>query len=518
VSITRRRFLNRLCATSAKAIVANGVCTRLALTELWGTRSAGPGLASKLANDPLRPQFHLMPAANWMNDPNGPIFYKGRYHMFFQYNPNGAFWGTMHWAHATSPDMIHWQHETVAMAPTPEGYDRDGVFSGSAVLDRGTPTMIYTGVLPPAKPEDATLRDGMHTWREVQCLAVSHNDELLTWEKRPEPIIARPPEGLKVNGFRDPCLWREGDEWMMGLGSGFDGKGAVLLYSSRDLRNWTYLHPLIEGDGPGKKAANPVDSGEMWECPDFFALGEKHVLMYATMGFVFWKVGTYKERRFHPEKEGTVDYGAYYAAKTMLDRDGKRILWGWIPERRPESEHKAAGWAGAMALPRELSIAKDGSLRIEPAKACEMLRGDWEQVGEGVETVKDTAALRVHNLAAELEIQFYAAANQEFGFALQSEKGEKFAEVAFEPGNKDRELRINRTAVPFPLLTGSVVKLRMLVDGSVIELFVNGSTAITERVYKVPSGPLRVVMQKSENLRSIKLYQMKPISRDRLTT
>ena len=106
-------------------------------------------LCRKLASDPLRPQYHLLPAHNWMNDPNGPIFFRGRYHMFHQYNPQAAVWGNMNWAHATSPDMIHWQHEPIALSPTPGGPDQDGVFSGSAVLDNGKPTVIYTGVQPP---------------------------------------------------------------------------------------------------------------------------------------------------------------------------------------------------------------------------------------------------------------------------------------------------------------------------------------------------------------------------------
>ena len=117
-------------------------------------------LCRKLASDPLRPQYHLLPAHNWMNDPNGPIFFRGRYHMFHQYNPQGAVWGNMNWAHATSLDMIHWQHEPIAISPTPGGPDRDGVFSGSAVLDNGKPTVIYTAVAPPATSADATLRDG----------------------------------------------------------------------------------------------------------------------------------------------------------------------------------------------------------------------------------------------------------------------------------------------------------------------------------------------------------------------
>src|SRR6201987_1407541 len=150
-------------------------------------------LPARLAADRLRPKYHLLPAANWMNDPNGPIFYRGRYHMFYQYNPSGAFWGTMHWAHASSPDMIHWQHEPIALAPTPGGYDRDGVFSGSAVLDGNTPNLIYTGVLPAASPSEITL-DGQHQLREVQCLATSTDTDLRSWRKLPEPVIARPPQ------------------------------------------------------------------------------------------------------------------------------------------------------------------------------------------------------------------------------------------------------------------------------------------------------------------------------------
>src|SRR5690348_17640827 len=123
--------------------VAGGAAAAVALRRglLDPAIYASETLAARLARDPRRPQFHLLPAANWMNDPNGPIFYRGRYHMFFQYNPNGASWGFMHWAHPSSPDMVRWKHEPVAIAPTPDGYDRDGVFSGSAVLDGETPTV-----------------------------------------------------------------------------------------------------------------------------------------------------------------------------------------------------------------------------------------------------------------------------------------------------------------------------------------------------------------------------------------
>src|SRR5499425_1509800 len=157
--------------------MAAGACgaMRLAAPALWASniaRDDPPSIAARLAADPLRPQFHLLPARNWMNDPDGPIYWNGHYHMFFQYNPNAAVWGDMHWAHAVSRDMIHWRHLPVALAPTPDGEDAGGCFSGSAVNGNGTPTVIYTGVKAVA-PAQATLRDGVHHFREVQCLATA---------------------------------------------------------------------------------------------------------------------------------------------------------------------------------------------------------------------------------------------------------------------------------------------------------------------------------------------------------
>ena len=200
----------------------------------WATDSANPD-AARLAADPNRPQYHFLPSANWMNDPNGPIFHNGVFHMFYQYNPHGGFWGTMHWGHATSRDLLHWQHQPVAMAPTPGGPDKEGVFSGSAIIHNGVPTLIYTGVNP-----------------EVQCLATS-TDGMKTWQKySANPIIAGPPKGLTVAGFRDPCVWREGSDWYMVVGTGFRKVGgAALLYRSSDLRKWEYLHPFCSGTWSG---------------------------------------------------------------------------------------------------------------------------------------------------------------------------------------------------------------------------------------------------------------------------
>jgi len=475
-------------------------------------------LCGKLASDPLRPQCHLLPARNWMNDPNGPIFFRGKYHMFHQYNPESAVWGNMNWAHATSPDLIHWEHEPIALSPTPGGPDRDGVFSGSAVLDNGRPTVIYTGVAPPASDSEATLRDGVHTWRETQCLAVAQDDDLRIWKKLPEAVIPTPPPGLEVTGFRDPCIWREKDQWMLILGAGIRGKGGmILLYTSRDLRNWTYLHPLVEGIVSRlSNSVNPVDTGEMWECPDFFPLGDKHVLLISTMGKVRWKVGSYANQRFIPEKEGVVDWGSYYAAKTMLDAHGNRILWGWIPEARPDAELLKAGWAGAMSLPRTLSLSRESELSTQPAEICQTLRGRLMEVSSHAASRQAAIeALRFEDLCTEFDLQIQPKAD-EFALHLQSDDGD-FVSISCFNQSGTRQLRVGTVTAPLPGASASV-HLHMFLDGSVLEVFANDGTTLTARAYVVPRGPLRLKLDRGAEFVSVAAWQMKPISTNRLTS
>ncbi len=314
----RREFIKIF--GSAAILPSAGIATPL-FTD--SESDQGNALQARLASDPLRPQYHLLPAKNWMNDPNGPIYWKGLYHMFFQYNPGAAVWGDMHWAHAVSPDMIHWRHLPLALAPSPGGADADGCFTGSAVDDHDTATIIYTGVKNSA-PEEATLRDGVHTFREVQCLATSSDPKLRTWEKWKQPIL-QPPNDPRLTGFRDPFLWREGSIWYLGVGAGFRKEGGcVLLYRSRDLHKWEYLHPLASGKWTGHDSVNPVDSGEMWECPDFFALGTKHVLLYSTAGSVIWEVGSANSTRKIPSS-------TFKSAASWIMARTTRKKPNWIP-------------------------------------------------------------------------------------------------------------------------------------------------------------------------------------------
>jgi hypothetical protein len=172
-------------------------------------------------------------------------------------------------------------------------------------------------------------------------------------------------------------LRRQGNAYYMTVGAGIARVGGcVLLYRSDDLKHWTYLHQLTSGQWNGKPTPNPCDDGEMWECPDFFQLDGGHVLIYSTLGKVFWQSGSLDAATmlFHPVKTGELDLGAFYAPKTQLDANGRRILWGWITEQRPEAQYSAAGWAGMMSLPRVLHLDKSGTLRMEILPTLATLR------------------------------------------------------------------------------------------------------------------------------------------------
>ncbi len=420
------------------------------------------------AHDSDRPEYHFLAPHNWMNDPNGPIWWKGQYHLFYQVNPHAAIWGDMHWGHAVSADMVHWRHLPIALAPTAGGPDSEGCFSGSAVIYDGKPTFIYTGVQN-APPDQATIRDGSDKLRETQLLAVAEDDELTHWKKLPEPVIAAPPQGMQVTGFRDPCPWREGDEWYMGVGSGERGKGGcVLLYRSHDLRAWEYLHPLIEGKQNGQTNSNPVDTGEMWECPDFFAVHGKHCLLYSAERKVIWSTGDYdtQAHRFTATRNGVLDHGAYYAPKSFVARDGRRILWGWITETRPEAEFAQAGWAGAMSLPRVLTIGAQGQLEMHPAAEVEALRGAVEKM-----TVKPESPLRrtLDTLRYELRVHIWLLKQNVVTVRLSMIDRTPWELVIDVNANT---IRCGEISFPLP---GPRPDLRLFMDGSIVEAFIGGA-------------------------------------------
>jgi len=428
--------------------------------------------AWRTRRDPQHPAYHFTPPANWMNDPNGLICWQGTYHMFYQYNPYEAVWGNIHWGHASSPDLLHWRHHPIALSPDADGADAGGCFSGCAVDDGGRATLIYTGVFP-----------------ETQCLARSTGNDLLTWKKHPRPVIPAPPEGLALEGFRDPCVWKEGPAWRMALGSGLRGQGgAVLLYGSQNLTEWQYLGILYQKDPQPTKA---VPTGTMWECPSFFPLGEKWVLLLsvcATEGPIttIYYVGDYHANRFIPQGPARrLDHGAggcFYAPQTFLSAGGERLMIGWLREARSQDEMQRAGWSGAMSLPRRLSLDKDGGLACAPLAETARLRREGRQPSS--------------RLGAQLEIlaQVQPGAAPWSGVYLEAGPGEA-VQIGFD--RQQGVVVVDCRPAGGLLSTLPLEKdveqldLHLFVDGSVLEVFVDDRQAISARFYVKQPQALR---------------------------
>lgn len=294
---------------------------------------------------PERLKYHFEPQKGWINDPNGLIFYKGRYHAFFQYNPYSTHWDTMHWGHAVSDDLIHWEELPVALTPDQEYENSGGCFSGSAVEKDGKLYLFYTSV----------------SKKYGQTQSVAFSEDGITFHKyEGNPVISHfPPEGSE--DFRDPKVTKIGNVYYMVCASGKDGVGKVLLYSSQNLLDWKYEGVLHEGK----------EYGEVLECPDFFPLGEKYMLMFSQMGrdtestmFVY---GDFDGKNFEPISRYTPQVGPhFYAPQTFEDKKGRRILIGWL-YNKDERLNCGAEYAGAFTIPCTLEM-KDGNLYMYPVE------------------------------------------------------------------------------------------------------------------------------------------------------
>ncbi len=468
-------------------------------------------------DDPHRPLYHYLPPANWMNDPNGLIQWNGAYHLFYQYNPNGAFHGSIHWGHAVSYDLAHWEEWPIALTPTPGEHDQDGCWSGCAINHNGTPTLFYSGVHP-----------------QAVCMAIS-SDDLLTWQKHPgNPVIAGPPPDVDCDGeFRDPFVWQEPDGWymLMGTRSAAVG-GAVLLYRSNDLINWEYLHPLMRGD---KYQTAPFRTGSIWECPNLVRLGDRHVLIVSFQDheskrllYTGFFLGDYKNRFFSPVKQGLVDYGhSFYAPQAMADERGRQLMWGWLRENRPEAVQRQSGWSGVMSLPRVLSVAADDVLLMSPAPELEALRGAefrLENVTIGPDTPDLLTAVRGDTLEILLEAEFQSATAVGLKLRCSPNKAEQTVisydvrrqslTVDASHSSLDPKLQPEPVTVSHPLPRPNLLTLRVFVDRSVIELFADARTCIISRVY--PTQPdstgLRLFTQNgSVTIRRLSVWPMNSI-------
>src|SRR6185437_5483451 len=514
--MNRRKFLlsSAIFAAQSKVPFAFGALQR-------GDEAPNPALKGKLMHDPLRPQYHLLPQAGHVGDPCAPRFFRGEYHTFFHSNFGGKGWG-----HAISSDLVHWKHMPIALSSTPGGYDSYGTFTGGVLPSGEGASVVYTGVTKVPRSQETIRAEGL---REQQCIATSMDNDLRTWKKRDKPVIEAPPPGVKVTGFRDPFSWKDGDTWYLGVGSGFPQiGGAVLLYRSKDTIHWEYLHPLAQGTWNGKSYSNPVPSGEMWECPDFFPLGDKHVLIYSTEHTTRWEVGVFDKRtlQFHPEKKGLLDHGAYYAPRSMSDGGNRRILWGWVQETRPLDVIKQAGWSGCISLPRVLTLGDGNELQISVAPELASLRQDQTIIKGSPNLMELNDALSrapIHNRAGEVRCVFKAGESP-CGLELQLRSSAGVTSLfsaAYSQANGAPFLAIGDKLLPLSPDHDGLSTLQLWVDASVIETFMDNRQVITTRCYPESNeaGEIRVLWNgASDALKELTISDIRPISADRLTS
>jgi beta-fructofuranosidase len=432
-------------------------------------------IRKRLAGDPHRPLYHFLPPHHWMNDPNGLIQWKGQYHLFYQYNPDAPTWGDIHWGHAVSEDLLYWKDLPIALAPSQSKGDLSGCWSGCAINYRGLPTLIYTGWLG---------------GQETVCLATSQ-DDLLTFQKHHRnPVLLDPPPGIAIAGFRVPYVWKQEGDYYLVIGTGYPGKGgAILLYRSIDIVRWEYLNPLIEW--------NSLEFGEMWECPNFIPLGDQYLLLVSILGQrrVIYFIGEFLEGKFYPNKSGIFDNGVcYYAPQIFRDEHGRAIVIGWIQEERSDKMQREAEWSGVQSLPRELSLTEEGLLRIEPASEVKKLRQkcydlDRQDLGDNEEII-----LEVRGDCLEIQLEMLISKGSSGIKVFCSPDGEEQTVIGFDTA--ERRLFINRQhsslsdqtvkdnlGIALDLQEGESLSLRIFVDRSIIEVFVNERWTLTSRVY-----------------------------------
>ncbi len=421
------------------------------------------------AQDPHRLHWHLMPTTGLMNDPNGFIQAHGRYHLFYQWNPFACKHGAKWWGHVSSPDLVQWKHEPVALIPS-EDYEINGCYSGSAVLKDEKIHLLYTG--------NVKFPDGSRTaW---QCLAVEQPDG--TYEKQ-GPVIAL-PEGY-TGHVRDPKVWFHDNHWYMVLAAQSPNlKGKVLLYRSDDLQQWE-----LKGEIAGSYVNQLTEFGYMWECPDLFSFNDTDILMCCPQGLAAkayeflnlyqagYFVGSldYETASFSHGKFHELDNGfEFYAPQTTETEDGRRLLFGWLglPDDNELAQPTVKyGWVDCMTCPRELTF-QDGKLYQNPVSELTELRQGNGVLWSGI--AKEAPSFE--GVSAELQI----SAAGPFTLSLRGDArlawdGEKLTLTRQNWRTQEEETRY---------WFGQLDKLHLLLDASSIELFINdGEACMTARYF-----------------------------------
>lgn len=438
--------------------------------------------------DQERPEFHLSPRVGWMNDPNGFSYYKDKFHLYYQYYPYDSQWGPMHWGHVVSDDLLHWEYLPSAIAPDMP-YDYVGCFSGSAIeLPDGKQLFMYTGVRKEAQP-DGGVRD-----IQTQCLATGDGMDYEKDPRNPILTVEDMPENSSPFDFRDPKMWKceDGSYRCVTVNDRADGTGGrILLYRSEDGYNWKFESVMLSNDG---------NFGKMWECPDFFSLDGKDVVLVSPQDMLpkdfeyhngdgtLCLIGKFDEttKTFIPESDQAVDYGIdFYAMQTVEAPDGRRIMIGWM-QNWDTCNHRSENskWFAQMSLPRELSV-KNGRLYQKPVKELDDMRENKVEY-QNVALEDDTISLEKlegRKIDMELVIRPQDEKNRYKKFAVRFAQNEQFyTALSFRPHESilkiDRKFSGSRRAYIHQrrcLVNGNSdeLKLRIILDKFSVEVFIN---------------------------------------------
>ncbi len=431
--------------------------------------------ASLVAHDPNRPIYHFRPPAYWMNDPNGTIYHNGYYHVFYQFNPYADFSHDIHWGHTRSKDLVHWEQLPIAIPPSYD-LDESGIWSGcTAINEEGRPVAFYTSV-------------GVGRKRPFQQRASVGDDDLLTWQPHPQnPILALGEKGVPrfEPSWRDPFIFRTAGRTFLVLGAAEGDNAHVVLFEAEDgsLANWRYHGPIY---------TRPRSEMIFCECPNFFPLGDKFVLLLSPYAPVHYAVGVFDADRltFTPERTGLLDPGVgsldlrgrllpepwdprFYATNILYDPEGNCVLFGWV-----RGFKTGQGWSGCLALPRLLSLGPDGLPRQRPVPALAQLRA--EQLFDGARQLDDgRQSLPAQGDALEIDARLTLQGAARAGLRLRAaEDGGRGIPIEYD----GTSLRVGETTVA--LASGPSVDLQIFLDRSVLEVFVNdGEQAVTQVVY-----------------------------------
>lgn len=477
-------------------------------------------------NSEYRLGYHIMPEIGWINDPNGFCFYKGEYHLFYQYYPYASQWGPMHWGHVKSNDLVKWEHLPVALAPDMY-YDADGCFSGSAIENDGKLYLMYTGHTNPDPEKTENIR-------QIQNIAVSE-DGIEFIKVKANPVIGSKdlPEHAMPQDFRDPKVFKHGDDFYVVVAScNVDGSGQILLYKSNGLLDWNYVGVLARSENK---------FGKMWECPDFFKLGNTDVLIMSPMALKregdkycntsssVYILGDFDFENCHYNYHTSDELDAgfdFYAPQTMIDHKGRRLLIAWMQMwgRNMPTHEENHHWAGAMTLPRELKIVS-GNLYQQPVEEMKNYRANVVCYKDM--EVSETLSLdgvQGQNLELELDIDSLNA--KKFGLkVLKDVDNETVMYYSKEEGKfvfdrskngaaligaeKDDDIKyVRKTAVA---LSDNRLKLRIFIDRCSVEVFIqDGERVMTSTVY--PKSDAKAIEFFSDDkivIKEIKKWEIK---------